>query len=158
MPTSLLFICLGNICRSPLAEGIFLHHVNRRGVADRFDVDSAGTGGWHAGERADPRARAVAEAHGIVLPSRARQVERRDFERFDRLVCMDRENRRALLAMGAPAERTSLLLSFDPDAGVDEVPDPYYGGDAGFSEVFDLVHRATERLLDALLADKAAAP
>src|SRR5262245_42334662 len=89
-----LFVCLGNICRSPLAEGVFLHLAQAAGVADRFEVDSAGTGDWHAGERPDSRATAVARKHGVELPSIARQVTRADFDRFDHIVAMDRENLR----------------------------------------------------------------
>jgi protein-tyrosine phosphatase len=152
--TGILFICMGNICRSPLAEGVFIHRSNRRGVADRFRVDSAGTGGWHEGDLPDPRSRAVAEANGIVLPSRARPVRPADFTRYEHLIVMDLENRRWMLANGAPAERVRLLLEFDADAPVREVPDPYYGGRDGFDEVFQLVDSACAALLDHLLNDR----
>jgi protein-tyrosine phosphatase len=152
-----LFICMGNICRSPLAEGVFLHLARERGALDRFTVDSAGTGGWHAGERADPRARAVAEAHGIDLPSRARQIDAsQDWTRFEHLIVMDRANLEHVLAEGAPAERTRLLRSFDPayagdPAAAPEVPDPYWGGDDGFERVMAMVRASCEGLLDQLL-------
>jgi protein-tyrosine phosphatase len=150
--TGVLFICLGNICRSPLAEGVFLHKVNRRGLAHRFRVDSAGTGGWHIGEPADHRAIEVARRHGVTLPSRARQVHPRDFDVFDHLVCMDESNREDVLNLGAPAAKVRLLLEASPACGVIEVPDPYYGGRDGFDLVFSLVDVACEALLDDLLA------
>lgn len=150
--TSLLFVCMGNICRSPLAEGVFKHHATQRGVLDHFEIESAGTGGWHAGERPDPRAIDIALKHGIALDSRARQVARRDFKRFDLLLCMDEDNREHLEAMGAPADKLSLLLEHDPDAPAREVPDPYYGGVDGFMTVYSLVDGACQALLDSLLA------
>ncbi len=148
------FVCLGNICRSPTAEGVFIHLVESAGLADQFVIDSAGTGGWHAGERADPRSRAEANRRGVELPSRARQVIAADFARFDLLLAMDLRNRADLLAL-APSEsaqqRVRLIREFDPLAlpGA-EVPDPYYGGEQGFAEVFDICWRAAEGLLDHL--------
>ncbi len=150
--TSVLFVCMGNICRSPLAEGAFLHKLNQRGVADRFRVDSAGTGHWHAGERPDRRAREIAQRHGIVLPSRARQVTREDFQRFDHLICMDETNREDLVRWGAPQEKLRLLLEANPASELREVPDPYFGGDDGFETVFRLIDAACDALLDELLA------
>lgn len=149
-----LFICMGNICRSPLAEGLFRFKANQRGVVDRFDIDSAGTGGWHAGELPDHRMRATAQKYGVPLTSRARQVSRDDFQRFHHLICMDHDNRRNVLAMNAPADRVKLLLEFDPAAPVREVPDPYYGGEEGFETVYRLVNSACDALLDQLLAAK----
>ncbi|MHC5022313.1 MAG: low molecular weight protein-tyrosine-phosphatase [Planctomycetota bacterium] len=150
--TSVLFVCLGNICRSPLAEGVFLKKINDRGVAARFRVDSAGTGAWHVGEQADHRMRRVAAQRGVKLISRARQVRDTDLHDFDLLVCMDEENQQSLLGMGAPAERVRLLLEYDPEDVRREVPDPYYGGDDGFHTVFQLVDAACEAMLDELLA------
>lgn len=153
---SILFICMGNICRSPLAEGVFLHLARKRGIADRFEVDSAGTGGWHAGEPPDPRATAVAEKHGVVLVSRARRVDpARDFSRFEYLIAMDRLNLRELKRLGAPEKQLHLLRRFDPaTAGLPdtalEVPDPYYGGPDGFDAVFEMVRAACNGLLDKL--------
>lgn len=154
--TALLFVCLGNICRSPLAEGLFIHLANQRGVIDRFLVDSAGTGAWHVGKAADSRSIAVARAHGVHLPSVARQVDAAtDFERFDLILAMDRANRTDLLDLGAPRERVKLMRSFDATlAGADdrelEVPDPYYGHGDGFQRVYDMLLRATTGLLDEL--------
>ena len=152
-PIGVLFVCTGNICRSPLAEGIFLHKVNRRGVADRFTVDSAGTGNWHAGAKPDPRMQAIADKYGVVMPSRARQITDSDFRRFNHLICMDEDHRRQLLDQGAPHAKLRLLLEVDDAASIDEVPDPYYGGPAGFERVYRLVDSACEALLETLLAD-----
>jgi protein-tyrosine phosphatase len=159
----LLFVCLGNICRSPLAEGVFLHLAREAGVADRFEVDSAGTGDWHVGEPPDPRAAAVARKYGVTLPSTARQVTPADFERFDYIVAMDRENLWSLERMARERHRAGrrakihLLREDDPDreAGDDrhDVPDPYYGGPSGFDQVYHMVHRSAQALLERLLAE-----
>ncbi len=154
--TGILFVCLGNICRSPLGEGIFLHIARQRGVLDRFDVDSCGTGAWHAGEKADPRSIAIAKKYAIELPSIARQFSpRSDIERFDLMLAMDRQNERDLLGAGALRERVRLMRSFDPtlngaDASEVDVPDPYYGRGDGFQRVYDMLTRACEGLLDSL--------
>lgn len=152
----ILFVCMGNICRSPLAEGVFLHKANERGVAERFAVDSAGTGGWHVGETADHRMSRAARSRGVKLVSRARQVRPEDADRFDHIICMDRENERNVLRLGVPREKVSLLLEHDPESSATEVPDPYYGGQEGFDHVFDLVDAACERLLEKLLGDEGA--
>ncbi len=153
---SVLFVCLGNICRSPLAQGVFEHLALQRGVRDQFTIESCGIGDWHVGEAPDERAIAIARRHGIELRSRARQLDAQsDSRRFDLLLAMDRRNLRALLKAGCPAERTRLFLDFapphvsGPHAG--EVPDPYYGGPEGFEQVFGLVHAAGEGLLNAVL-------
>lgn len=149
-----LFVCLGNICRSPLAEGIFLHKARERGVLERFDVDSCGTGSWHVGEPPDPRAVAVALRRGVELVSIGRQVDpRRDFARFDHVIAMDRSNLRQLLRLGAPEERVRLMRWFDPEnrEGADlDVPDPYEGGPEGFELVFGMLSRSCEGMLDVL--------
>ncbi len=147
-----LFVCMGNICRSPLAEAIFLRRAELREVADRFVVDSAGTGGWHVGERPDPRAREVAARNGIVLEGHARRVGAGDFRRFHHLICMDDNNRRELERLGAPGERVRLLLEVDPTTPMREVPDPYYGGAGGFDAAYALIDSACEALLDDLVA------
>lgn len=154
-PPSILFVCLGNICRSPLAEGIFLHLARQRGI-DGLVVDSCGTGGWHEGEGPDARALAVARARGVHLPSIARQVRApHDFQSFTHIVAMDASNMENLLAVGAPAERVRLMRSYDPtyrDGTAPDVPDPYYGGDDGFDKVFDMLLAACEGLLDEIEA------
>ena len=153
--TSVLFVCLGNICRSPLAEGIFVHLVSEAGLADRFEIDSAGTGAWHVGERPDARAALVANQHGVTLESRARQITESDLDRFDYVIAMDRENLRNIErladATGTEAE-IRLLREFDTDGEGDEVPDPYYGGASGFETVYDMVHRSCRTLLQRLQA------
>jgi len=158
----LLFVCLGNICRSPLAEGIFLDLAARRGVRDQFKVDSCGLSGWHAGEEPDPRAWAVAAKNGIELNCIAREFDADvDPGQFDLLLAMDASNARGLLEAGASRETVRLMRSFDPtlsdlvdDAGNPKpgadlnVPDPYYGGERGFDQVFEMLVRACEGLLD----------
>lgn len=146
--TRLLFVCLGNICRSPLAEGIFLHLSETRGLGDRFEVDSAGTGGWHAGNPADPRSIAAGRKHGIELPSRARQVRPDETDSWDLVLAMDTQNREDLLALGFDATRVLCIREFDPNAESADVPDPYYGGDDGFDKVYSMLHAACEGLLE----------
>jgi len=154
-PVRVLFVCLGNICRSPMAEGVFLHLVEEAGVSAKFEVDSAGTGSWHVGEPADPRAAMAAREHGIALPSRARQVTADDLARFDHVIAMDRDNLRTLEHMapnaGARAE-IRLLREFDPVPEGGDVPDPYYGGSTGFESVYQIVKRSCEALLASLTA------
>ena len=155
-PTRLLFVCLGNICRSPLAEGVFLHLVTEADLLDHYVIDSAGTSAYHVGERPDRRSIAVAQKHGVVLPSRARQVELADYEAFDLLVAMDRSNHRDLLSdqPSAATARLVMLRDYDP-AGPGDVPDPYYGGPRGFDDVYAMVERCSRRLLEELEADRA---
>lgn len=151
-PLSICFICMGNICRSPLAESVFLHKAKQRGVLDRFVVDSAGTGGWHVGEPPDPRVHRVAAANGVKMQGIARQITKADFDRFDWLICMDQDNRDHLLRLGAPSDKVRLLLECDPCAAMLEVPDPYYGGQDGFELCYKLIDAACDALLDELLA------
>lgn len=157
----ILFVCLGNICRSPTAEGVVRRRVDERGLADVVTLDSAGTGGWHVGAPPDRRATAAAAARGTTLSGAARQFDpARDFADFDLILAMDEENRRDLLALAPPDDhdarsKVRLFRSFDPDAvasGDLEVPDPYYGGDDGFERVLDLVERAADGLLDEVAA------
>ncbi|MGP1272636.1 MAG: low molecular weight protein-tyrosine-phosphatase [Phycisphaerales bacterium] len=150
--TRLLFVCLGNICRSPLAEGVFLHQAAAAGLADRFVVDSAGTGGWHAGSLADPRSRAVAARRGIVLATRARQVVAEEHDAWDLVLAMDARNRDDLVALGFARDRVRLMRSFETPGCAADVPDPYYGGDKGFETVFEMLERACGGLLEHLRA------
>lgn len=152
--TGVLFVCLGNICRSPLAKFVFLDLVETRGVSAQFDVDSCGTGAWHAGEGADPRSVAVARKYGLETSHTARPVRPAvDFDRFEYLVAMDLDNRRRLIEVGAPPERVHLLRGFDaslkgkPDAEI-VVPDPYYGGEDGFEAMYLMVRAGCEGLLE----------
>ena len=148
-PCRLLFVCLGNICRSPLAEGIFIHLVEEQGRAHQFEVDSAGTGNWHIGERPDPRSLDIANQHKVTLPSRARQIVEKDFHYFDLILAMDQSNLHHLTAMKPPGAQASLYLmrEFDSEPGDYEVPDPYFGGDEGFEHVYTMLHRSSMRLL-----------
>ena len=148
-----LFVCLGNICRSPAAEGVFLHLLDQRGLNDQFIVDSAGTGGWHVGNPADRRMQAAANKRGIQLPSRARQISLDDLRTFDLVLTMDDANLAAVrsLADEAGSQATATIqpmLSFSTAFSETEVPDPYYGGEAGFEHVLDLLEDACSNLLD----------
>ena len=151
----LLFVCLGNICRSPAAEGVFLHLLNERGLNDRFLVDSAGTGGWHVGNPADRRMQAAASRRGIQLPSRARQISLDDLSTFDLVLTMDDDNLMAVQALAKEAGSRATasikpMLSYARNFSETEVPDPYYGGDTGFEHVLDLLEDACSNLLDEL--------
>jgi protein-tyrosine phosphatase len=174
-----LFVCLGNICRSPSAEAVMRAKVREAGLEEQIEVDSAGTGDWHVGEAADPRARSAAGARGFPLESLARQVQPRDFEQFDLILAMDRANLHALHRLSPPPPTHAelrLLREFDPDAPVAgerrgpgdtpakrraaedplEVPDPYYGGTDGFDLVLDLLEASCEGLLEELQSRLAA--
>ena len=156
-PTQVLFVCMGNICRSPAAEGVFLHLLAEAGLEDCFTVDSAGTGGWHVGHRADRRMIAAAERRGIHLPSRARQIEAADLQRFDHILTMDADNLAAVrrLERQAPGgARISPLIDHCRQLRSPEVPDPYYGGEDGFERVLDLLEDACAGLLDDLLQER----
>jgi protein-tyrosine phosphatase len=149
----ILFVCLGNICRSPTAEGVFRAVAARDAPDLALEIDSAGTAGYHIGEPPDPRTRQAAHRRGYDLsPLRARVVEPRDFEEFDLILAMDRENLNVLHHRAPPhaRERVRLFLEFAPEAQVFEVPDPYYGGPNGFEEVLDLVEQASQGLLQHL--------
>jgi protein-tyrosine phosphatase len=151
--TSVLFVCLGNICRSPLAEGVFRHLVRERGLDSTYHIDSAGTGGWHAGDPPDARSADVAQRNGVKLEGVARQVSPRDFERFDWIIAMDRENLTALESLrrrSGGSARLQLMRDFDPEPEDGEVPDPYYGGPDGFDHVYRMVRRSAEAMLDRL--------
>ena len=148
----ILFVCMGNICRSPTAEGVFRALAEEEGVD--VGIDSAGTGGWHVGAAPDERATAAAAARGIGLTGAARQFDAGDFDRFDLIVAMDAENVAEMQRVapdGEAAAKIRLLREFDPEAaaaGDLDVPDPYYGGPDGFEDVLDMVQRATRGLLE----------
>jgi protein-tyrosine phosphatase len=149
----ILFVCLGNICRSPTAEAVFRVVAAREAPELMIEVDSAGTAGYHVGEPPDLRTRQAASRRGYDMSSlRARIVEPRDFEDFDFILAMDRENLKVLnhRAPVQARDRVRLFLEFAPDAATTEVPDPYYGGPNGFEEVLDLVEAATQGLLQHL--------
>ena len=150
--TSVLFVCMGNICRSPTAEGVFRHLAEQAGLSGQLQIDSAGTHAYHTGEPPDHRARAAAERRGMSLDGiYARRVTVEDFDRFDHVIAMDEDNLERLRAE-APAhhhDKLRLFLEFG-SSGEREVPDPYYGGSAGFERVLDLVEEASRGLLETL--------
>ncbi len=149
--TSLAFVCLGNICRSPTAAAVMILLVEEAGLSDRIAVESAGTAGWHVGEGPDPRTAGAARRRGIPMDHVAQQFTSRDFARFDLVLAMDDDNVDALRRMApddAARGRIRLLRDFDPDSPAGAaVPDPYYGGPSGFEEVIDLTTAACEGLL-----------
>jgi protein-tyrosine phosphatase len=157
-PIKILFVCLGNICRSPTAEGVFRHLVDEAGLQDRVIIDSAGTGEWHIGSPPDERACRAAAARGYDLSKlRARQVTRKDFSEFDYVLAMDDENLRILkrLAPREHAHKARLFTDFASN-GASGVPDPYAGGAEGFEIVLDLVEDAAQGLLRHIRSELAA--
>ena len=153
-PIRVLFLCLGNICRSPLAEGVFRKKIEEAGLAEQFEIDSAGTGPWHAGEPPDARMRATARKNGVDLSAiRGRQLTKADLDRFDHIFAMDKSNLHDALFLdpgGDHGTRIRLFREFDPDPGDYQVPDPYYGGPSGFDHVYAIVDRTAQALLERL--------
>lgn len=152
-PFKICFVCLGNICRSPTAEGIFQHLVNERKLEPWFYIESAGTSAYHIGERANSKSRQVASQHGIQLLSRARRFEPRDLDEFDLILAMDHENYDNISSFdpnGTYSNKIRLMRDFDPYPEDKAVPDPYFGGMNGFQNVFDVLKRSCETLLDEL--------
>ncbi len=146
-----LFVCLGNICRSPLAEGVFLHLLQQKDLLQNFSVDSAGTGDWHVGHGADKRSQAVAKQNGFELYSKARQVKISDFTEFDWIIAMDDNNREDLKRLCLPALQSKIILMRDfdiPEFKGEDVPDPYYGGDEGFIHVYLMLERSCANFLE----------
>ncbi|MDH5784928.1 MAG: low molecular weight phosphotyrosine protein phosphatase [Chromatiales bacterium] len=145
-----LFVCMGNICRSPLAHGLFEHRVKEVGLDDRITIDSAGTHAYHVGNQPDPRSQQTALRHGIDLSSqRARQVVVSDFENFDYVIAMDRDNH-TILSEKCPGQyrhKLKLFMEFAPQLTEREVPDPYYGGESGFELVYQLIDAASNGLM-----------
>ncbi len=154
---SVLFVCLGNICRSPLGEGVLAHRLEEEDLSSRVRVDSAGTGAWHLGEPPDPRSTEVALRHGIALRGRARRVSVEDFHEFDYIFAMDRDNLRDLRHLESQVEEGALLSlfrEFDPDRDGDlDVPDPYYGGPDGFDLMFDMIDRTSAAFVEHLVSE-----
>lgn len=146
-----LFVCMGNICRSPLAHGLFEHMVREAGLGEHIQVDSAGTHAYHVGEPPDPRSQETARRRGVDLSGqKARRVSERDFEEFDYVLAMDKDNYLLLQDICPPGResRLRLFLDFAPELPETEVPDPYYGGASGFERVYDLVEAAARGLLE----------
>jgi protein-tyrosine phosphatase len=147
---NVLFVCMGNICRSPTAEGVFAHKLKNAGLDEVVSVDSAGTHAYHVGEAPDPRSQSTALKRGINLKHlKARKVVAEDFERFDYVLAMDRDNYRGLEAICPTGceYKLQLFLSYAPNLETDEVPDPYYGGPTGFDRVLDMIEEASDGLL-----------
>lgn len=159
MTYKLLFVCLGNICRSPSAENIMNHLIAERGLGDRIQCDSAGTSSYHIGSPPDRRMSAAAQRRGITLRGRARQFVPEDFTRFDRILAMDTENYRDILSLdprGQYAHKVELMCAHCQRHGDRDVPDPYYGGEAGFDYVIDLLLDACDGLLNDVVKVEAA--
>ncbi|MFP3390867.1 low molecular weight protein-tyrosine-phosphatase [Brevibacillus sp. SIMBA_040] len=151
--THVLFVCLGNICRSPMAEAVFRHLVEKEGLADQISIDSCGIGGWHAGERPHNGTQKVLTQKGISHDTlRARQIKRQDFSEYDYIICMDEENLSELNRMAPSGKKVYRLLDFAPDATEQNVEDPYYTG--RFEYVYELVHAGCQGLLDEIKAKK----
>ena len=157
-----MFVCMGNICRSPLAEGVFRHRAAERGVADYFEVASSGTGNWHVGQAPDRRMRSTAVAKGVSLDGqRAQQFHPDDLAYYDHVLTMDKDNLHDVLYLddtGAYGSKVQLFRAFDPAPGDYQVPDPYYGGAHGFEQVFQIVDRTVVALLDQLLDENGLRP
>lgn len=150
MQLNILFVCLGNICRSPMAEGIFRHMVETEALSECFKIDSAGTAGYHVGAPPDPRMRDVAMSHGVKLTSSARQFLPEDHEYFDYIVAMDHHNLEDIEMAGAGKAQVRLMRDYDPSPGDGNVPDPYYGGVEGFENVYQILERSNKSFLTEL--------
>lgn len=156
-PIHVHFVCLGNICRSPLAEGVFRHLVEERGLEEHFEISSSGTGQWHIGEQADTRMRETAQKYGLSIERhRASQFAADEAKDYDHILVMDRSNHNNVLHLdqsGIWGDRVELFRAFDPEPGDMEVPDPYYGGVRGFDKVYDIVRRTAEAFLEELIEE-----
>ncbi len=157
---AILFVCMGNICRSPMAEGVFRHLVREAGIEEKAAAgilcDSAGTAGYHVGDPPDPRTVRTAARHGVDLSGqRARKIQQRDFEIFDHVLAMDEDNLSGMMQICPPDLRPKIALFMDhaPALGLTEVPDPYYGGQDGFEYCYELVRQAAEGLLGKMISD-----
>ncbi|HET6232132.1 MAG TPA: low molecular weight protein-tyrosine-phosphatase [Longimicrobiaceae bacterium] len=156
-PVRVLFVCLGNICRSPLAEAVFRQQVERRGLSSRFQVDSAGTSGYHRGAAPDRRSAETARRRGVEVTGRSRQLGEQDLRSFGWVIAMDAENLaeiEALRARTGGTARVHRLREWDPERSGLDVPDPYYGGPRGFDDVHDIVERSCAALLEHVVAEE----
>lgn len=146
-PFRIVFVCTGNICRSPAAECVFRHFARLEGLDAKVEIDSAGTGGWHEGEAPDRRSQRALRDRGYPVEGRARALVAGDYAKWDLFVCMDRSHVRAVVAEGAPRDRVVLLRAFDAARAHDEVPDPYYGGDDGFDDMMTMIEASMTGLV-----------
>ena len=159
MKKRILFVCLGNICRSPAAEGVFLGLLKKKDLQDQFYVDSAGTGAWHVGNKADARMSQAAQKRGISLESFARQIKLEDLYSFDFILTMDNENLAVIQSLAHESNKKlnviiRPLLSYSSRTNLSEVPDPYYGGQNGFEKVLDLLEDSCQGLLEELIGQE----
>ena len=153
LPRRVLFVCLGNICRSPVAEGIFRHKVAARNLEHFFEADSCGTGNYHIGQQPDPRAVRNAQKNGVILDHRCRQLSTTDLAGFDHIIAMDSNNFRSILALedaGVHREKIRLMRDWDTLSGQPDVPDPYYGDERDFQVVFEILDRCMDQFIDHL--------
>ncbi len=154
----ILFVCLGNICRSPLAHAVFENLIKKENLTDKFEVESCGTGAWHIGELADPRMIKEAKKHNVEMTHLARRLQVMDFEYYDLILPMDMSNMKYLKSQCSDdfQHKIKLFREFDPEAknALEEVPDPYYGGDSGFSNVYKIVERTCENMLDKITKEE----
>lgn len=145
----ILFVCLGNICRSPLAEAIFNERIRQRALQDKFQSDSCGTANYHVGDWPDDRTIKCAQRNGIMINHLGRQLKREDLDKFDLILAMDESNWQNILRLSKESNRSKVVMmrDFDPQ-GKGDVPDPYYGGDKDFDEVFEILDRSIEELIN----------
>jgi protein-tyrosine phosphatase len=152
-----LFVCLGNICRSPLAEGVFKQHVSEAGLEQKIAVDSAGTSGWHIGDPPDPRSIDIARKRGMLLDSVGRKAVAEDFLHFDYIIAMDQQNLSDMRSLQQSndegAAKLHLMRDFDEVGVGEDVPDPYYGGPEGFARVFNMLERSCRNLLEEIVEE-----
>ena len=157
----IMFVCSGNICRSPLAHRVFEHHLREARVDDQFHVESSGVGSWHVGEEIDSRMRSTARDHGLHISHRARQLSSSDLQEYDLILVMETSHKRQIERQTRDPEireKIRLFREWDPKGGPGAgVPDPYYGGDSGFEEVYQMVDRTSRALLEDLLGEEEAA-
>lgn len=145
----ILFVCMGNICRSPMGEALLKHHATELGLDD-VHVDSAGVGGWHAGESPDHRMQQTARQYGIIVEGQARKIRKNDLVQFDLILCSDVDILDQVLALGSDRSRTKLMLDYHPERAGEDVPDPYYGGSDGFKDVFEMLNEACRSLVETI--------
>lgn len=152
-----LFVCLGNICRSPLGEGVFKKIIAREGMESRFIVDSCGTSHYHIGEPPDPRTIANAREHGITLTSKGRQISTEDLRKFDYILVMDKSNMKNVLRLDETGEykkKVMLLRDFDTEKPGEDVPDPYFGGEQSFEAVYKIIESSVENLVSQIIKNE----